>query len=290
MKRNKEVEGLVDCGVDNSELLKQPVRVTRSQWRRSVARQRELSSSSDVDINYIHSSNPGSRSTSRGSSPVFRLRDSALVDEALQNSSELVVRRARKINTPFTTSGERASSRRSSRNTSPETLPFEESGPVTTKHNRKETLESDRGRIRKRTKKTNKQSESEKPSSGETKGSAILTNSRNKDLTGDTKSGDQVPRTSTVKSSAEHWSCNYFAQDRGHLSGKKRVRSTSRTQEASGKREKKDEGTETLLSKSGLKSNLLKSAKTGGRLSRTRNSQAQAGERRGTTGSCASSR
>eukprot|EP00795_Rhopilema_esculentum_P016382 gene16382-7784_t len=289
LKRNKEVEGLVDCGVDNSELLKQPVRVTRSQWRRSVARQRELSSSSDVDINYIHSSNPGSRSTSRGSSPVFRLRESALVDEALRNSPQLVVRRARRINTAFTTSGERASSR-SSRNTSPETLPFEESGPVTTKHNRKEPPESDRGRVRKRIKKTNKQSESEKPSSGEIKGSAILTNSRDKDLTGDTKSGDQVARTSTVKSSAEHWSCNYFAQDKGHLSGKKRVRSTSRTQEASGKREKKDEGTETLLSKSGLKSNLLKSAKTGGRLSRTRNSQAQAGERRGTTGSCASSR
>ncbi len=81
------------------------------------------------------------------------------------------------------------------------------------------------------------------------------------------------------------------AAKKSSLSGtrsRKRVRSPSQTQDTTEKRKKKP--TDSSVPSSNKKGTVSEAAKTGGRLSRTRTSQAQPGERRGTTGSCASSR
>ena len=300
-KRNREVENLRTSGVANSELLAQPVRVTRSQWRRSITERRDQPSNTDTDRSYLQSSYPDSRNTSRSSSrtasPVFRSKGSEKVEGSVANgdvshrhSRESLSPEPKRLNSASancdTTGKQRNSSQTSSRDVSPEILVanFER------KNSNCSGSHLDKGKSRTYRKTTflgsyNPTTEEDQKLNNKI---PIVLNSID----------SKEPSSATVKQRVTNTFDKLTSKDllspkpinnTSKVAGKKRVRSLSKTQDSAVKREKKDNS--SSIDKSEVKANSSKTDKTGGRLSRARTSQAQTtGERRSTTGSCASNR
>lgn len=303
-KRNREVESLRASGVTNSGLLDQPIRVTRSQWRRSISEKSEQSGWTDNDQNSIHGFNPVSGSTSRSSSrtvsPVSRLRESEEhTDEPVSNgkpnkrrSSGSQSPEARKVNsTPSVQGSRHGKQRKTSRNVSPEHCAgnFGIEKQLKKYGGAESSINKGKGRSHKKIPDTY-QSFVAGEESGSTKSPIILSSVGSKGASAE--AGTAKERASSALISSKYsskglWTSKVF-ENTAKVAGKKRSRSFSKAQESAGKREKREVG--GLPDKSDAKANSKKSGKTGGRLSRGRTSQAQTGERRSTTGSCASSR
>ena len=319
-KRNREVDNLKAAGVANSELLEQPVRVTRSQWRRSIAEGRDRSSSTDTDRLYLNSSNPTSRSTSRSSSrtasPVFRLRDTGRVEEPVANgglsglsicgSSGNRIADSKKINgasaVPVRPGADKNVKRRKSSHTGSRDASPEHSSERSNfeRKNKRETASGSHinSKSRSHKKTVHNFATAEEPKL--TKIPIVLSTVEGRGASLEPATGKErgtFPASANKFTSKGLWTSK-IVENTAKVAGKKRVRSFSKTQasafkrekreDPAVKREKRDEG--SSVDRSELKANSSKTSKTGGRLSRARTSQAQTGERRSTTGSCASNR
>lgn len=300
-KRNREVDYLRTSGVASNELLAQPVRVTRSQWRRSITERRDQPSDTDTDKNCLQSSYPEtqntSRSSSRTASPVFGSKGPEKVEGCVANG-EVSHRPSRESRSPEpkrlnsssancdTKGKQRNSSQASSWDISPEVLAqnFER------KNSNCARSHLDKGKSRTYRKTTlsgscNFTTEEEQKLSSKI---PIVLNSID----------SKEPSSVTVKQRVTNTFGKLTSKDllspkpinsTSKVAGKKRVRSLSKTQYSAVKREKKDNS--SSIDKSEVKADFSKTNKTGGRLSRARTSQVQTtGERRSTTGSCASNR
>ena len=306
-KRNREVENLkTSCVVASSELLAQPLRVTRSQWRRSISER----NSQSTEFDYLHSSNPSSRSTSRSSSraasPVFRLQGSEEVEEYLLNgevkthvSSRSQSPESKKVNSASSCSDKgsrqkkstqtlgRGTDRCQSRDEHLESNPLILSAKsITERKNNNPGSNLNRGKSR-----TNKKTSVVEPyifaAEEESKLSKtpIVLHSVDSKVSASVK--ERAANSVNKFASKDLWTSKP-GDSTAKVTGKKRVRSLSKTQDAAVKRERKDNSNSTENSE--FKATSTKTDKTGGRLSRARTSQAQTGERRNTTGSCASNR
>ena len=300
-KRNREVENLKTSGFVSSELLAQPVRVTRSQWRRSISERRDQTSSIEADRRYLESSNPSSRDTSRSSSrtasPVFRLAETEKVEDPVVNGEARNCRSSgsqspepKRLNSSFLSSerslSQKEVSRVSSRDTSPETL--------SSKHKLEKKSNSsgsylDKGKTRTYRKTTVVASYSFTTEEDQklSKKIPIVFHSADSKGPSSVTVKEQASNTSNRLASKDIWTSKPV-DNTSRFAGKKRVRSFSKAQDPAGKRERKDNS--SSIDRSEVKANSIKTDKTGGRLSRARTSQAQTGERRGATGSCASNR
>lgn len=298
------METLISAGVANSELLEQPVRITRSQWRQSIVGRSEQSTGPEADRFCVQSSNPGSRNTSRSSSrtvsPDFRLREPEKIDESLlngrlgnRNSSGSQSPEPKKVyihpSVPEKGSKQGRSSRTSSRTGSPEHFP----GSINAEERSKDhspLSKFSKGRSRTQKKKTTKSPFVAGEEHRSSKNPAVLGALGSKIASAEEGASKECETSALLSSkftSKSLWTSKAF-ENTSKVAGKKRVRSLSKTQESAGKREKTDES--SLVDKSDSKGTATKSGKTGGRLSRGRTSHAQSGERRSTTGSCASNR
>lgn len=303
-KRSREVEDLKSPFWTDNDLLREPLRVTRSQWRRSLSERHDQASGSGQDTDFLHSSNPASRSTSRSSSrtlsPVYRtgkVEEGSVLENSRNRSKspEAKARKGQKSNgvegLSFKIStGVRKTSRSTSRHQSPDTTRKEHKGTV--------VLE---GEVT-----STSQIGDKKVGSEDSSGSRVIVKGKRplkkgglgaKHTSADTKfsgtngvvSGTSVKGSNIKKG---HWAAREFektASKTANCVGRKRA-APSKSNDVGGKREKKDNTAIGLPIAIEVKSNTSEAAKTGGRLSRTRTSQAQTGERRSTTGSCASSR
>ena len=274
-----------------------------------MSERQDQPSGSAEDIDFLHSSNPASRSTSRSSSrtlsPVYRA-GKAEEDRILERnrnrskSPEAKARKGQKIHGVEGFSfkigtGVRRTSRSTSRQKSQDTTKKEHKGAVA--FDAEATSPSDESDCQIRDKKVGSADSS--GSRAVVKGKRPLKKGglgdRNSSV--DTKfigTNGVVGGTSAKGNSVKkgHWAIREFEKTGSKTSncvGRKRAASST-TEDVGGKREKRDNTAIGLPIAIEVKSNTSETAKTGGRLSRTRTSQAQTGERRSTTGSCASSR
>ena len=308
-KRSREVEDLKSPFWTDNELLREPLRVTRSQWRRSLSERQDQPSGSTQDTDFLHSSNPASRSTSRSSSrtlsPVYRtgrVEEDRILEHSRNRSKspEAKARKGQKIHGVEGFSfkigtGVRRTSRSASRQQSLDATEKEDKGAVALEAKATSTSDGSDSQIG-----------DKKVGSADSSGSrAIVKGKRplkkgglgDRNSSADTKfigTNGVVSGTSAKGNNVKkgHWATREFektASKTANCVGRKRAAS-SRTENVGGKREKRDNTAIGLPIAIEVKSNTSETAKTGGRLSRTRTSQAQTGERRSTTGSCASSR
>ena len=307
-KRNREVENLKTSCVASSELLAEPLRVTRSQWRRSVSERN--SQSTEFDSNYLHSSNPSSRGTSRSSSraesPVFRLQGSEEVEKYLLNgevkahvSSRSQSPESKRANSTYSSSDRGNRQKKLTQSLArdadrcPSRVEHPEANPLTlaAKSINERKNNSPGANLNKGKSRTNKKTSVVEPyifiaeEDSKLSKTPIVLHSVDTKVSASVK--ERAANSVNKFTNKDLWASKP-SDSTAKLSGRKRVRSLSKTQDSAVKREKKDNSNSTENSE--FKATSTKTDKTGGRLSRARTSQAQTGERRNTTGSCASNR